>query len=47
MGKLVPPLKVNEVDKPAFIKASTPIYEQFGKEVPGGAELIKLIQSLH
>jgi len=46
MGKLVPPLKVNEVDKAAFIKASAPIYEQFGKEVPGGAELIQLIQSL-
>jgi tripartite ATP-independent transporter DctP family solute receptor len=46
MGKLVPPLKVNEVDKAAFVKASAPIYEQFGKEVPGGAELIQLIQSL-
>ena len=46
MSKLVPPMKVNEVDKAAFIKASAPIYEQFGKEVPGGAELIRLIQSL-
>jgi tripartite ATP-independent transporter DctP family solute receptor len=46
MSKLSPPLKVNQVDKPAFIKASAPIYEQFGAEVPGGAELVKLIQSL-
>jgi len=34
------------VDKDAFIKASTAIYEDFGKEVAGGAELIKLVQSL-
>ncbi len=46
MGKLAPPMKANEVDKDAFIKASTAIYEDFGKEVPGGAELVKLIQSL-
>jgi TRAP-type C4-dicarboxylate transport system substrate-binding protein len=46
MGKLVPPMKANEVDKDAFIKASAAIYEEFGKEVPGGTELVKLIQSL-
>ena len=46
MGKLAPPMKANEVDKDAFIKASTAIYEDFGKEVPGGAELVRLIQSL-
>lgn len=46
MVKLAPPLKVNEVDKAAFIQASTPIYQQFGKEVAGGAELVKLIESL-
>jgi TRAP-type C4-dicarboxylate transport system substrate-binding protein len=46
MAKLAPPMKVNEVDKDAFIKGSASIYEQFGKEVPGGADLIKLIQSL-
>jgi tripartite ATP-independent transporter DctP family solute receptor len=46
MVKLAPPLKVNEVDKGAFIQASTPIYQQFGKEVAGGAELVKLIESL-
>jgi tripartite ATP-independent transporter DctP family solute receptor len=46
LGKLVPPLKVNDVDKDAFIKASAGIYADFGKEVPGGAELVRLIQSL-
>lgn len=39
-------IKVNEVDKDAFIKASAAIYEQFGKEVAGGAELIRKIQGL-
>src|SRR5918996_1089275 len=34
MGKLSPPMKVNEVDKEAFIKGSAAIYEEFGKEVP-------------
>lgn len=46
MGKLVPPMKANEVDKDAFIKASASVYEEFGKEVPGGTDLVKLIQSL-
>ena len=46
MDKLAPPMKAKEVDKDAFIKASTAIYEDFGKEVAGGAELIKLVQSL-
>ena len=46
MAKLVPPMKSNEVDKDAFIKASASIYEDFGKEVAGGADLVKLIQSL-
>jgi tripartite ATP-independent transporter DctP family solute receptor len=36
-----PNIKVNEADKDAFIKASKPIYEEFGKEVPGGKELIE------
>jgi TRAP-type C4-dicarboxylate transport system substrate-binding protein len=39
-------IKANEVDKEAFIKASAAVYEEFGKEVAGGAELVKLIQSL-
>src|SRR3990167_2268438 len=46
MGKLAPPMRANEVDKDTFIKASAAIYEDFGKEVAGGAELVKLIQSL-
>jgi TRAP-type transport system periplasmic protein len=46
LGKLVPPMKSNEVDKDAFIKGSATVYTEFGKEVPGGTDLIKLIQSL-
>jgi tripartite ATP-independent transporter DctP family solute receptor len=46
MSKLAPPMKANEVDKDAFIKASASVYEDFGKEVPGGTDLVKLIQSL-
>ena len=46
MGKLAPPMEANEVDKDAFIKASAPLYEEFGKEVTGASELVKLIQSL-
>lgn len=46
MLKANPRLQVNEVDKRAFIAASASIYEQFAKEVPNGAALIKLIQSL-
>jgi tripartite ATP-independent transporter DctP family solute receptor len=43
---LAPPMKLNEVNKDAFIKASAAIYEDFGQQVPGGKELIALIQSL-
>lgn len=39
-------ITVNEVNKDAFIKASAAIYEKFGSEVPGGAELIQKIQAL-
>jgi tripartite ATP-independent transporter DctP family solute receptor len=46
MGKVAPPMKANEVDKESFIKASGSIYDDFGKEISGGAELVKLIQSL-
>ncbi|MBM3358938.1 MAG: TRAP transporter substrate-binding protein [Betaproteobacteria bacterium] len=46
MAKLAPPMKVNEADKEAFIKASAAVYEEFGKQVPGGADLVKVIQSL-
>ena len=34
-------MQVNDVDKPAFIAASKPIYEEFGKEVPGAKEAIE------
>ena len=33
-------MQVNEVDKEAFVAASKPIYEEFGKEVSGAKELI-------
>jgi tripartite ATP-independent transporter DctP family solute receptor len=46
LAKLAPPMAVNEADKEAFIKASAGVYEEFGKEIPGGAQLIKTIQSL-
>ena len=39
-------IKINEVDKDAFIKASKPIYDEFGKEVPGGKEMIEKALSL-
>jgi tripartite ATP-independent transporter DctP family solute receptor len=39
-------MQVNEVDKPAFVKASAKIYEEFGKEVKGAKELIDKAQSL-
>lgn len=45
-SKLAPPMKSNEPDKEAFIKASAGVYEEFGKQVSGGAELIKTIQAL-
>jgi len=33
-------VKVNDVDKDAFIAASKTVYEEFGKEVPDGAKLV-------
>ena len=33
-------MQVNDVDQDAFIAASKPIYEEFGKEVPGAKEVI-------
>jgi len=46
VDKMAANMKLNEVDKDAFIKASAAIYDEFGKEVPGGAEIVKHIQSL-
>jgi TRAP-type C4-dicarboxylate transport system substrate-binding protein len=39
-------VEVNEADKQAFIDASKPIYEEFGKQVDGGQKLIEDIQAL-
>ncbi len=39
-------MQVNDVDKDAFVAASKPIYEEFGKEVPGAKELIDRAVSL-
>jgi tripartite ATP-independent transporter DctP family solute receptor len=39
-------LKVNEVDKAAFIAASKPVYEEFGKALKGGDTLVGDIQAL-
>jgi tripartite ATP-independent transporter DctP family solute receptor len=39
-------IKVNEVDKAAFIAASKSIYETFGKEVKGGQEMVDRAMAL-
>jgi tripartite ATP-independent transporter DctP family solute receptor len=39
-------VQVNEADKAAFVAASKPIYEEFGKEVKGSKELIDKALSL-
>ncbi|MGE5849983.1 MAG: TRAP transporter substrate-binding protein [Candidatus Methylomirabilota bacterium] len=46
MGKLAPPMKANDADKESFIRASAAVYEEFGSQVGGAPELIKLFQSL-
>ena len=46
LKKMKGSVEINTADKAAFINASTPIYEEFGKSVTGGAELIKTAQSL-
>jgi TRAP-type C4-dicarboxylate transport system substrate-binding protein len=46
LKKMESALKINEADKNAFIKASGPIYDEFGKSVPGGADLVKAAQQL-
>ena len=45
-SKLAPPMTSNNPDKEAFIKASASVYEEFGKQVPGGTDLIKTVQAL-
>ena len=39
-------MKVNQVDKDAFIAASKSIYEEYGQEVPGSTPLIQQAISL-
>jgi tripartite ATP-independent transporter DctP family solute receptor len=39
-------MKPNAVDKNAFIAGSKSVYEEFGKQVAGGADIIKQIQAL-
>src|SRR5688500_4983431 len=39
-------IQVNEADKDAFIKASTPIYEEFGTQVEGGKDVVDKAISL-
>jgi TRAP-type C4-dicarboxylate transport system substrate-binding protein len=39
-------LKVNEVDKDAFVNASKSVYEDFAKEVKGGKELVDRVLAL-
>jgi tripartite ATP-independent transporter DctP family solute receptor len=47
LGKLkAAGMQVNEVDKDAFVKASKPIYDEFGKEVAGAKELIDHAEKL-
>jgi tripartite ATP-independent transporter DctP family solute receptor len=47
LDKLKPTgIKVNEANKEAFIAGSKAIYEEYGQQVKGGAELIKKVQDL-
>jgi tripartite ATP-independent transporter DctP family solute receptor len=46
IAKLSPPLKVNDVNKEPFIRQAAGIYDEFGKQVPGGKDLVTLIQGL-
>jgi TRAP-type transport system periplasmic protein len=46
LEKMQGKLKVNQVDKEAFVKASGPVYEDFGREVPGGRQLVDRILEL-
>lgn len=44
--KMKASVKINEVDKEAFVQASKPVYEEFTKEVKGSKALLDRIQSL-
>ncbi len=44
--KMAKSLRINEVDKEAFVKASKPVYDEFTKEVKGAQELLDRIMAL-
>lgn len=46
LEKMKSSVEINTADKAAFIKASKPIYDEFGQKVAGGAEMIKMAQAL-
>lgn len=46
MEKMQKTLKVNEVDKSAFVKASKTVYDDFAKDIKGGKELVDRIMAL-
>ena len=39
-------MKVNDIDRDAFIEASKPIYEEFASEVDDGQSMIDKVRSL-
>jgi len=44
--KMAKSLKINQVDKDAFVKASKPVYDEFIKEIKGAQELLDRIMAL-
>ena len=46
LKKMEANVTINKADKNAFVNASGAIYQEFGKTVPGGAELVKSAQAL-
>ena len=46
LKKVAGAVEINKADKDAFIRASSAIYEEFGKSVTGGDELVKAAQAL-
>ena len=39
-------MKVNRVDREAFVTASAPVYELFDEKIPGGKDMIETILGL-
>lgn len=39
-------MKVNQIDRQAFVKASQPIYQEFEKEVPNGKQMVQEARKL-